>query len=62
MTHSAEWTGRYPVIARVWPRRQALNKKDARQHNQAICTPPPCGAVVFLAAARANLATRDITT
>jgi hypothetical protein len=26
-----------------------LNKKDARQHNQAICTPPPCGAVVFLA-------------
>jgi hypothetical protein len=28
-----------------------LNKKDARQHNRAICTPPPCGAVVFLAAA-----------
>jgi hypothetical protein len=45
-----------------WPRRQALNQKDARQHNRAICTPPPCGAVVFLAAAWANFTTKDITT
>ncbi len=39
-----------------------LEQKDARQHNRAICTPPPCGAIVFLAAAWASFATKDITT
>jgi predicted RNA polymerase sigma factor len=81
MTHSAEWFGRSPAIARVnnaeaerwedtdWEQIVLLYvllhlapSPVTRLHNRAICTPPPCGAVVFLATAWANFATKDITT